>query len=388
MLAEIYCEAFGKTKYIPFDIGLNIIQGDGNSEDKSGNSIGKTSMLKIIDYAFGGEYYGQSNADIIKNVGHHVICFTHVFDGKPYYFCRETKKKGKVWRCSDRQYHLEDEITREDFCKWLVKQYKLEDLNLSFRGVVSLYSRIWNKPNKEVNRPLYNHNAQTVNDAILTLVKLFGEHGQISDLDEQRTYLRKREKAIREAAKYHLVTLPSKKESESIKSELRAVQATISRIKSNILAVGYENALSIDERTNALYDQRSNLLKQLSRVRRILKRCEDNASRLSPVTSTALVQLKEYFPEVNMRKIQEVQAFHQQLNQILLGELKDEKAHLLDRIKAINSELDKNELALQTLTGLPTRASEGLEQLQALLRSQERLKNQLEQYDDRVKTVA
>lgn len=388
MLLEIYCETFGKDKRVPFDAGLNIIQGDGNSEDKSGNSIGKTSMLKIIDYAFGGEYYGQSNEDIIRHIGHHRICFTHIFNGEPYYFCRETTKNRKVWRCSDRQYHLEREITIEEFCKWLVEQYKLESLNLRFREIVGLYSRIWNKPNKEVSRPLFNYNAQPVNEAILALVKLFEEYGKISDLDEQRTYLKKRETAFREAVKYHLVSLPSKKESESIKSELREVQIAISRIKSNVLAVGYENVVSIDERTNELYFQRSNLLKQLSRVRRALKRCEDNVSCLSPVNSTALMQLKEYFPEVNMRKIQEVQDFHQQLNQILLDELNDEKVRLLERVKVINAELKKNDIALQTLTGLPTQAAEGLEQLQALLSRQERMKNQLEQYDDKAKTAA
>ena len=50
MLTEIYCEAFGKTKRIPFFAGLNVIQGIG------GNSIGKSNALKIIDYAFGGRY--------------------------------------------------------------------------------------------------------------------------------------------------------------------------------------------------------------------------------------------------------------------------------------------------------------------------------------------
>ena len=75
MLTEIYCEAFGTEKHIPFTLGLNIIQGRG------GNSIGKSTVLKIIDYAFGGKYYSDSNDDVIKHVGDHEICFAHTFEG-------------------------------------------------------------------------------------------------------------------------------------------------------------------------------------------------------------------------------------------------------------------------------------------------------------------
>ena len=57
MLVEIRCGAFGEVKQVPFSSGLNVIQGI------SGNSIGKSNMLKIIDYAFGGKYYSDSNED-------------------------------------------------------------------------------------------------------------------------------------------------------------------------------------------------------------------------------------------------------------------------------------------------------------------------------------
>lgn len=88
MLIEIYCEAFGDQKKIPFFQGLNVIQGISDELDGNGNSIGKTNMLKIIDFAFGGQYYAASNDDVIRHIGDHSICFAHMFNGKVYWFRR------------------------------------------------------------------------------------------------------------------------------------------------------------------------------------------------------------------------------------------------------------------------------------------------------------
>lgn len=179
MLTEIYCEAFGDQKKVLFSPGLNVIQGYSDETDGNGNSIGKTNMLKIIDFAFGGQYYSDSNDDVIRHVGEHDICFAHMFNGKEYRFIRSTSARNTVVRCADDSYTPTSEFSAKEFCEWLLKQYKAEALQLSFREIVGLYSRIWNKPNKEVNRPLFDHNGQSVTDSIISLVKLFGKYGPI-----------------------------------------------------------------------------------------------------------------------------------------------------------------------------------------------------------------
>ena len=98
MLTEVFCEAFGPEKRILFSSGLNVIQG------VRGNSIGKSSALKIIDYAFGGKYYAESNDDIIKHVGPHDICFSHTFEGKSFFFKRDAQNTSKVLCCGDNKY--------------------------------------------------------------------------------------------------------------------------------------------------------------------------------------------------------------------------------------------------------------------------------------------
>ncbi len=60
MLKEIYCSKFkiggknGETRpAIQFHEGLNVVIGDSNRS----NSIGKSTMLMIIDFVFGGTDY-------------------------------------------------------------------------------------------------------------------------------------------------------------------------------------------------------------------------------------------------------------------------------------------------------------------------------------------
>ena len=212
MLTEIHCEAFGDQKKVLFFPGLNVIQGYSDEADGNGNSIGKTNMLKIIDFAFGGQYYSDSNDDVIRHVGEHDICFTHMFNGKEYRFIRSATARNTVVRCADDSYTPISEFSAKEFCEWLLKQYKVEALQLSFREIVGLYSRIWNKPNKEVNRPLFNHNAQSVTDSIISLVKLFGKYGPIQELHEHDKYLKKRQTVLNSAVSYHLLKVPSKQE--------------------------------------------------------------------------------------------------------------------------------------------------------------------------------
>ena len=85
MLKKISCNIFLQ-KEIVFHEGLNAIVGD----DIASNSIGKSTMLMIIDFVFGGDDYISKNHDVVDNLGHHDFRFIFNFDNKDYYFIRST----------------------------------------------------------------------------------------------------------------------------------------------------------------------------------------------------------------------------------------------------------------------------------------------------------
>ena len=84
MLVEMMSPAFKEKSEvrppIKFKDGLNVVLG---KEDGT-NSIGKSSALLAIDFAFGGNTYIAS--DGVKHIGDHIIFFTFKFDGQEYYF--------------------------------------------------------------------------------------------------------------------------------------------------------------------------------------------------------------------------------------------------------------------------------------------------------------
>ena len=179
MLIELSCDTFGSIKRIVFRDGLNIVQG------MSGNSIGKSTILKVIDFAFGGNYYKDSNEDIIREIGHHTIKFAHKFGSDIYYFSRSTNRPNIIYKCNA-QYEEIEPLKSIEFGSFLIEHYQLTDHNAKWRSLVSLFSRIWNKENKDVKRPLYLHSSQKTEDAILLLIQLFNLHHSIISLKEKQ----------------------------------------------------------------------------------------------------------------------------------------------------------------------------------------------------------
>ena len=95
MLIEVYCDKFktgGKDGIvrpaISFHEGLNAVIGDNNRS----NSIGKSTLLMIIDFVFGGDDYIHKCAAVHENVGEHTIFFTLEFKGNTYSFGRNNIK--------------------------------------------------------------------------------------------------------------------------------------------------------------------------------------------------------------------------------------------------------------------------------------------------------
>ena len=81
MLREIRCDNFrtynnAERDPIIFHPGLNVVLGSNDGK----NSIGKSTFLMIIDFAFGGKDYVQKCTDVQEMVKGHTIEFCFEFD--------------------------------------------------------------------------------------------------------------------------------------------------------------------------------------------------------------------------------------------------------------------------------------------------------------------
>ena len=74
MLKRIRCDKF-REKEIIFHPGLNAVIGD----EIASNSIGKSTLLMIIDFVFGGSEYIKTNSDALMN-----FCLSLILKMKSY----------------------------------------------------------------------------------------------------------------------------------------------------------------------------------------------------------------------------------------------------------------------------------------------------------------
>ena len=180
MLKEIRCNLFRDT-VVTFHEGLNVVLGD----QKASNSIGKSIMLMIIDFVFGGDSYIKTNYDAIAHLGHHEFKFKHEFQEESLYFIRKTDRY-KFVSCCDEDYEVISEISTDDY-KLLIKEKYAIDLSfISFRELVGLYSRIWGKKNYDIEKPLQQAGVNAKN-AVDLVIKMFGKYSGIKAFDDQIT---------------------------------------------------------------------------------------------------------------------------------------------------------------------------------------------------------
>jgi len=141
MLKMIQCDKFIENGAIRppivFNRGLNTILGTNSGA----NSIGKSTVLMLIDFVFGGTDYIRKSVDIHSNIGPHMINVVFEFEDGVYYFSRATDRPSFVNVCNQ-QFQVEKVITNEAYTKMLSAKFNLALPDLTLRAAVSRFFRI------------------------------------------------------------------------------------------------------------------------------------------------------------------------------------------------------------------------------------------------------
>ena len=156
MLVEVRCAQFKKNGKprppIMFHSGLNAVIGDDNGS----NSIGKSTFLMILDFVFGGDDYVNKCPDVQKNVGDHTICFAFEFNGQRYFFSRNNVNYKEIVKC-DSEYqplHEEKPLSVKEYGEFLRDNYSLIAKQLTWRGAISRFIRVYRRDTLHENEPL------------------------------------------------------------------------------------------------------------------------------------------------------------------------------------------------------------------------------------------
>lgn len=373
MLAEIYCEEFHQKK-IEFKNTLNVVLGT----DTGDNSIGKSTFMLIIDYAFGGSAYAKST-DILKNIGTHNIYFKFIFQEKEYYFCRNNMENNTVWICDEKHNHIEA-IPLQEYCTRLSKLYNINLPQLSFRDTVGRYIRVYGKENCDEKHPLHYVATESTNKAVNVLLKLFDCYATISEIEAQANTSKEVLKTYNKAQTFNLVSKIGKREYQKNISEIEKLELEIKRISSDL----EHGLLDVDA---AASERAVQLKSELSRARRLrsytyskLVTINENGNYKFSSTSENYEELSKYFPQANLKHIAEIEAFHKKVSTIFKQELGAERKKLLSAMEEYNSIIENYETQLKELIQDPKLSKIILQQHAEALKSIEKMKKENETY--------
>ena len=362
MLLEVQCEKFAEKidgklvprKKIVFHEGLNTILGD----KKAQNSIGKSTFLLVIDFCFGGDDYCDPNiCNVTSFVDHHKIYFAFKFGDTIEYYCRDTVNKNVVLICDKDYIETGKEMSISEFQAHLFMAYDIKTAENNFRSIVGRYARIYGRRNYDEQAPL-KYASENMAGAVKALEQLYGVYQLIKAYEEVYEEKKKR-KSVRklgiELGEIAAVATSAKKvkenekEIERLQVELEEITAKQDQELSIQNTYNLNQAAKIKGQITALKRRRTRLLSQLNAVKVNLD------GGMMP-TSDDIVELQEYFPGVDLVRLETIENFHKKIQYILATEMGNEIEKLELLIDATTDEMNMLEEQQRKL-GVPVHVS-------------------------------
>lgn len=330
MLVEIRCDKF-RENVISFHDGLNVVLGDSLAT----NSIGKSSLLMVVDFVFGGDSLLKHNTDIVKELGHHDYFFVFRFKEADFVFRRGTAAPDLIYKC-DADFQETTPISVDEFRAFLKTSYDLQDVDLTFRSSVSLFSRVWGKDNYHVNHPLKSHPDQPASQSVDNLLKLYEQFQNIKSLSLKVKSLSDEKKLINKASKQQLIPKSTKTQYKENILKASGIENEIQDIRENLAKYAVNISELVNREILDLKNDKDRLLKEQSNTKARLSRVRGDLSENKHIKSKHFSSLLEFFPEANADRLLEVEEFHSKISKILKSELQESERILADSLSEIN----------------------------------------------------
>lgn len=333
MLKQIICEKFVEERVV-FHKGLNVIAGD----EIASNSIGKSTMLMIIDFVFGGDDYIKKNHDAIENLGHHIFKFSFIFEKDEHFFYRTTAEYKFITVC-DSNFVAQNTIKVEEYTKFLQEKYGCQIDELSFRNIVGRYFRIYGKENLNERKPIQYFEKERQRDSITALVKLFNKYKEIAEFEKQITELSEEKNVLAAAAKKELVPNISKSLFGQNEKKIEALNVELAKLKESIVSTALDIEALVSKDILDLKKKKSSLVTQKNMYESRLKRTLINIKNKNINPASEFEKLKDYFPNFNVERVKMVDKFHASITSILKEELNNTAKEINTQLSLLNNEI-------------------------------------------------
>lgn len=359
MLIEIQCDKFkvggkdGEVRDpIRFHEGLNAIVGD---DDRS-NSIGKSTLLMIIDFVFGGEDYIKKCPDIHAAVLEHTINFTFRFDGVEYSFARPTDDYMYVIPC-DRKYVPLQNVEKmhiDDFRSFLIDKYRIDAEGLSWRGIMSKFIRVYRRDTMDAERPLQAAKDEPVKDSVISYMKQFKCYSIVkAKVDQARRAEEEKSSFKVSVDRGHIRMAKNDKEFDENGAQIFALEQEEAELAENsdrglldLDSIQAQQINAIDDQITSYSRQRAHVQTQLNTIRREMTEGKKSFKRTYD-------DLARFFPNEEFKTIEQIEGFHQSLSKVLKDEFRESERELATTYAMLCNEIVRLKKEKEAIISIP-----------------------------------
>ena len=335
MLVSIQCDKFKTKEPIVFHPGLNTIVGDGN------NSIGKSTLMMMIDYCFGGDDYCNKERNVLSAIGEHDIKFSFNFNGQMKYFIRNSHQKGSVKVCNS-NYEVLNVITIDAFRAGLLKYYGLENSDLTFRSYVSPYFRIYNRETHNELKPLNATVRQADESGVICILKMYGLYNQVRLANEEYLKCVAARDALNNTFRADLAPVAkTDKEVAQLQSEINDLQKELARLKVDNVSDTGEVTIMNEAQAQDLREEKKKLEKQRRSLKHQLSDIKFDGEYYDEDFQTKFIKLQQFFPDVNLQKIKDIEKFHVAVTDNLKEEATTSNEKINEMIAIIDKQIEE-----------------------------------------------
>ena len=359
MLIEIQCDKFkvgGKDGEmrppIRFHEGLNAIVGD---DDRS-NSIGKSTLLMIIDFVFGGEDYIKKCQAVHAAVLTHTINFTFRFGDKEYSFARPTDDYMYVTPCDRNYVPLPDtkKMHIDDYRAFLSEMYHIDAEGLTWRGIMSKFIRVFRRDTMDAERPLQASKDEPVRTSVISYMKQFRRYAPVKVKVDQAQKAEEERSAFKVSVdRGHIRMVRNTKEFEANKtqiSELEQEETELAESSNRGLldldSIQAQQISELDDQIASYSRQRARVQTQLNAIRREMTEGKKSFKR-------SYDDLARFFPNVEFRAFEQVEGFHQGLSKVLTEEFRESERELAAAYAMLCTEIDRLKKEKEAIKSIP-----------------------------------
>ena len=356
MLIEIRCDQFisnGEVREpIRFHEGLNAVVGDDNRS----NSIGKSTLLMIIDFVFGGKDYVTKCLDVQEHVGNHTINFTFKFGDEYFYFSRNNIEWKNIWICDSDYNKLPDQepLSVDDYCLFLAEKYGITTEGLKWRGAVARFIRVFKRDTMDGERPLLSAKNEKAEDAIKKYMQLFGRYAAVEAQIKQAALAEDEKETFRKSQAYEYIRI-AKNDTEYKDNEKRI--AVLEQREKELADSSGQGLLDLDtmkaHQISELNDQLINYRRQKARVQNQLNAIRKEMTEGKKSFKKTYSDLERFFPGIDFKEIGQIEQFHQSLAKVLADEFKESEKDLVTAYAMLNNEIIRIKEQISAIESIP-----------------------------------